>query len=187
LPFTSSIAPVSDGLLMSSYREGCPVGPADLRLVTLTYWGFDESPHTGELVIAAQYASDVVGVFRQLYEARFPIRRMELVEALGGSDEASMAADNTSAFNCRQVAGTARWSEHAYGRAIDVNPVENPHVTRGVAEPTAGAAFTNRADVRPGMIVAGDVATRAFAAIGWSWGGAWQSSKDYQHFSATGR
>jgi hypothetical protein len=102
---------------------------------------------------------------------------MELVEKFGGSDEASMAADNTSAFNCRRIAGTSRWSEHAYGRAIDINPVENPHVTAAI----------DRSQLRPGMIVADDVVVKAFAAIGWSWGGTWRSSKDYQHFSATGR
>jgi hypothetical protein len=99
-----------------------------------------------------------------------------------------MAANNTSAFNCRFVSGTARWSEHAYGRAIDINPVQNPYVSSsGRASPPAGAAYVDRSRRAPGMIHAGDAVVRAFAAVGWGWGGSWRGVKDYQHFSASGR
>ena len=134
-------------------------------------------------------ASDVVAVFRRLYRARFPIRRMVRVDAYRGSDRASMAADNTSGFNCRfaQAAGPRRWSEHAYGRAIDVNPVENPYVQGTRVSPPSGRAFANRSRPRPGMAVAGGVLVQAFAARGWAWGGRWAGTPDYQHFSTSGR
>ena len=113
----------------TSWHRGCPVALADLRLVTATYWGFDKRAHTGRIVVHRDVAADVLAVLRRLYAARFPIRRMVPVDAYGGSDFRSIEADNTSAFNCRYVDGTTRWSEHAYGRAIDLNPIENPYVT----------------------------------------------------------
>ena len=116
------------------------------------------------------------------------IRRIWLVDAYGSSDDRSLAANNTSAFNCRFVAGTTRWSEHAYGRAIDLNPVQNPYVSSsGHVSPPSGAAYVDRSKRAKGMIHAGDAVVRAFVAIGWGWGGYWGSPKDYQHFSATGR
>jgi hypothetical protein len=106
------------------------------------------------------------------------------VSAYGGDDDRSMAADNTSAFNCRFVGGTTRWSMHAYGEAIDVNPVENPYVRGSAVSPPAGRAYLDRARERKGMAVANGVLVRAFAAVGWKWGA---SFGDYQHFSTTGR
>ena len=127
-------------------------------------------------------------VFRRLYAARFPIRRMQPVARFGGSDDRSMAADNTSAFNCRYAVapGAKRWSVHAYGEAIDVNTVENPYLEGGRVLPPAGRAFTDRGHVRRGMAVAGGVLVRAFASVGWLWGGRWTGSPDWQHFSKTG-
>jgi hypothetical protein len=139
----------------------------------------------GSIVVRSTAARGVLSVFRRLYTARFPIRRLRLVEAYKGSDDASMAADNTSGFNCRLVPGTRRWSQHAYGLAIDINPVENPFVHSGVVDPPAGRRYLDRSRIRRGMVRSGDVVVRAFASIGWSWGGRW-SSPDYQHFSATG-
>jgi hypothetical protein len=167
-----------------SWRPGCPVPLSDLRVVDMTFWGFDGHPHRGELVLHVDVAWDVVGVFRTLYDARFPIRRMERVDRYGADDDASMAADNTSAFNCRPVTGsTDRFSIHSYGKAIDINTIENPYVSSDLGVlPPAGAAFTDRTDVRPGMVVAGDVVTRAFARIGFAWGGDWDDPTDYQHF-----
>ena len=190
-PFTGG-ATVIDGAtrarMTSSWRSGCPVPIADLRLVTVSHWGFDARPHAGELIVHADVAEGVLRAFRTAYEARFPIERIELVDVYGGDDDASMAANNTSAFNCRAATGSTRWSEHAYGRAIDINPVQNPYVLRaGGAQPPAGAAFLDRADVRPGMLTANDVVVTAFDALGWGWGGRWSRSKDYQHVSANGR
>src|SRR5262245_10343616 len=152
----------------------------------MSYWGFDGKPHRGGLVVSAGSASDVVKVFGRLYAARFPIRRMRPIAAYDGSDELSMAADNTSAFNCRYAVapGPRRWSVHAYGQAIDVNPVENPYLEGGRVRPRAGTAYTDRSRSRPGM--AEGTLVRAFLAVGWSWGGRWSATPDYQHFSATG-
>ena len=117
-------------------------------------------------------------MLRRLYAARFPIRRMVPVDAYGGSDFRSIEADNTSAFNCRPVEGTSRWSEHAYGRAIDLNPIENPYVyADGTTSHRASRPYLRRAPYRPGMAVEGGVVVRAFAAVGWAWGGRWSGSQ----------
>ena len=170
------------------WRPGCPVGPSQLRRLRLSYWGFDGARHTGELVASATAVRPLVTVFRELYRKRFPIRRMEPIDAFRGSDEASLAADNTAAFNCRYAVapGPKRWSAHAYGRAIDVDPLENPYLEGGRVHPKAGARYLDRGRVRPGMAVPGGVLVGAFATVGWSWGGRWTASPDYQHFSATG-
>jgi hypothetical protein len=118
---------------------------------------------------------------------RFPIRRIVPVDTYGGSDFRSIEADNTSAFNCRYVDGTRRWSEHAYGRAIDVNPIENPYVSGGATSHVASRPYVDRSRRRPGMAFEGGALVGAFDAIGWGWGGRWQSATDYQHFSASGR
>ena len=175
--------------MSDSWRPGCPVPIGDLRLLTLTHWGFDGKVHTGELVVHADVAGPVMDVFEALFVERFPIRRMELVDAYGADDDLSMAADNTSAFNCRSVTGTPGvWSEHSFGRAIDLNPIENPYISSGgTVLPPAGAAYTDRSRGAKGMILRGGAAVTAFASIGWEWGGDWTSPKDYQHFSATGR
>ncbi len=171
-----------------SWRPGCPVGLDDLRLVRARYVGFDGRAHTGRIVVHRDVADDVVTVLRRLYAARFPIRRMVPVDAYGGSDFRSIEADNTSAFNCRYVDGTTRWSEHAYGRAIDLNPIENPYVTSsGTTSHRSSRPYLRRSPYRPGMAVEGGALVRAFAAVGWSWGGSWSGARDYQHFSASGR
>jgi D-alanyl-D-alanine carboxypeptidase len=170
-----------------SWRPSCPVPLRDLRLLTLSHWGFDGRIHTGRLIVHRNVAQPIVGVFRSLYAARFPIRRMVPVDIYGGSDFRSIEADNTSAFNCRPVEGTTRWSEHAYGRAIDVNPIENPYVSGGRTSHAASRPYVDRARRRPGMAYQGGALVRAFDRIGWGWGGRWTSVEDYQHFSASGR
>jgi poly-gamma-glutamate capsule biosynthesis protein CapA/YwtB (metallophosphatase superfamily) len=166
----------------------CPVELTDLRLLTMRYVGFDGRAHTGQMVVHHRHARGLVGVFRELYEARFPIRRMQLIDAYGGDDNRSMAADNSSAYNCRTVADTSTFSDHAYGAAVDINPVENPYVTANGVLPAAGRRFVDvdrsrDAETARGVIVADDVAVRAFARIGWKWGGVW-NEPDYQHFYA---
>jgi hypothetical protein len=170
-----------------SWRRGCPVGLGDLRLLTLTHWGFDRRPRTGRLVVHEDVAPDLVQVFREPYAARLPIRRMVPVDAYGASDFRSIEADNTSAFNCRYVEGTTRWSNHAYGTAIDVNPIENPYVSGGRTSHRASRPYVARSPRRLGMAYEGGALVRAFDRIGWGWGGRWTSVKDYQHFSANGR
>jgi hypothetical protein len=186
--FTSSVSPVRWRDLRFSYRAGCPVPPRELRLVRVAHWGFDGRARVGSLVVNRRVAADVVAVFRRLHAARFPIRRMVPVSAYRGDDDASMAADNTSGFNCRAAVGstTGSWSMHAYGLAIDVNPVENPYLLGGRAQPPAGRRYVDRSRARPGMAVAGGVLVRTFASVGWGWGGRWRSP-DYQHFSTNGR
>jgi hypothetical protein len=174
--------------MASSWHPGCPVPIEDLRLLTLDYIGFDGRVHTGEMIVHRDVANDVVDVFGKLFRATFPIRRMRLIDDYGGDDDRSMAADNTSAFNCRPVTGGTSWSEHAYGRAIDVNPIQNPYVSdAGIVEPPAGASYVDRSVRGQGVIHAGDPVVDAFASVGWGWGGSWSNPTDYQHFSATGR
>jgi hypothetical protein len=187
-PFHAASAPVTAAMLGKSWHAGCPVGPSQLRRVYVTYVGFDGRAHRGELVVNAAVVGDVETVFSRLYAARFPIHRMRPVSSYGGSDDRSMAADNTSAFNCRYAVapGPKQWSVHAYGEAIDVNTVENPYLEGGRVLPPAGRAYLNRSRYRRGMAVAGGVLVRAFAAVGWLWGGRWTSSPDWQHFSKTG-
>ncbi|HSL58775.1 MAG TPA: M15 family metallopeptidase [Acidimicrobiales bacterium] len=173
---------------MVSWRPGCPVPYQDLRAVRVSHHGFDGADLEGELVIHADAVDDLESVFRRLWDERFPVERIRPVDEYGGSDDASMAANNTSAFNCRAVTGGTRWSEHAYGRAVDINPVQNPYVSsRGTVLPPAGAAHLDRSAVTPGLIREGDAVVAAFDAVGWGWGGRWTTIKDYQHFSANGR
>jgi hypothetical protein len=183
--FASSIVPVTAADLSASWRPGCPVGPDRLRLVSVTHVDFAGVPATGRIVVHADVADAVVAVFARLYELRYPVARMEPVEAYRGSDDASMAADNTSAFNCRRTTGGSSFSEHSYGTAIDVNPVENPYVKGSTVLPEAGRAFVER-NPAPGVVLAGDAVVQAFADHGFSWGGNWNSLKDYQHFSVSG-
>ena len=191
-PFRGSVTPLSPAVRATmtglSWKPGCPVSLDDLRLVRARYVGFDGRIHAGRIVVHRDVAADVVAVLRRLYAARFPIRRMTPVDAYGASDFRSIEADNTSAFNCRYVDGTTRWSEHAYGRAIDLNPIENPYVTASGTTSHAGSRpYLRRAPSRRGMAVEGGVLVEAFAAVGWSWGGRWTGDRDYQHFSASGR
>lgn len=188
-PFAAKVEHVTRAELPFSWRPGCPVAPSQLRRIRLDYVGFDGNRHTGVIVVNAAVVGAVTAVFKRLYAERFPIRRLQPVDAYRGSDERSMAADNTSGFNCRYAVapGPKSWSVHAYGEAIDVNPVENPYLEGGRVRPAAGAAFTDRAKVRRGMAVGGGALVQAFALAGWPWGGRWASSPDYQHFSANGR
>ncbi len=183
--FVSSIATVSATTLGSSYRPGCPVAPSSLRLVQVTYYNFSGTASTGELIVHADTAARTVAAFRQLYTQRFPVQRMQRVNAYrASSDEASMAENNTSAFNCRAKVGGTSWSEHSYGRAIDINPIQNPYVKGRTVLPSAGKQFTNRSLYKAGMLHStGGV--RPFTANRSYWGGTWSSLKDYQHFSTT--
>ena len=185
-PFVARVEQVTAADLPYSWHPGCPVAPAQLRRIRLSYIGFDGRRHLGELVVNAGVVPQVTAVFRTLYRVRFPIRRMRPIDAYHGDDDRSAAADNTSAFNCRRAVtnGAASWSMHAYGEAIDVNDVENPYFLGKRVIPPAGRAYTNRANVRPGMAVAGGSLVRAFATVGWGWGARFT---DYQHFSTNGR
>jgi hypothetical protein len=172
----------------SSWHPGCPVSLNRLRYLRVGSWGFDKRPHVGQMVVNRAVVRGVRRVFAILFAARFPIRHMWIVDRFGGSDYDSIQADNTSAFNCRDATGATRWSEHAYGEAIDVNPIENPYVfANHTTSHPASDPYLDRADVRPGMAVAGGRLVRAFTSIGWGWGGRWPPPTDYQHFSINGR
>jgi hypothetical protein len=188
-PFRWSARRVTAPELGKSWHQGCPVDPSSLRAIRLTFWGFDHASHTGTLVVNARVVPAVVGAFKGMYDARFPIRQIVPVAAYSGDDNKSMAADNTSAFNCRYAVsnGPKQWSMHAFGEAIDINTVENPYTLDGTVRPPSGQPYTHRSRVRPGMIVRGSEPVRAFSAVGWGWGGNWSSSPDYQHFSSNGK
>ena len=182
-PFVATVQPVTAERLGKSWREGCPVGPDQLRLVRMSVLGFDGRVHRGELVVAAAVTRDVVATFAELYHHRYPIERMVTVEKYDADDDASMAANNTSAFNCRPITGGTAWSNHSYGRAIDVNPVQNPYISgSGNVYPPNGAPYVDRTRTDPGLIHADDATVRAFEARGWEWGGYWDTPIDYQHF-----
>ena len=156
-----------------SWHPGCPVGLSDLRLITLAYRGFDGRDHTGRLIANRDAAAVLVAVFRRLY---------------AGDDFRSIEADNTSSFNCRAATGSTRWSNHAYGRAIDVNPIENPYVSGGTTSHSASRPYLDRARHLRGTAYEGGVLVEAFRSLGWGWGGSWSGSvRDYQHFSFNGR
>jgi hypothetical protein len=192
-PFEGSVttipAKARDRMKGVSWHDGCPVGLGALRRVNVTYVDFDGDRKRGRLVVHRSEASEILEVFERLYAKRFPFRRIEPVERYDGDDHKSMDADNTSAFNCRVVNGTSTWSQHAYGKAIDINPRENPYVTSsGHVSPPAGAQYTDRDDVRKGMVVESGPVVRSMQRIaGWKWGGDWNGTKDYQHFSENGR
>lgn len=186
-PYRWTVKPIDGALAQRmhySWRPGCPVPLRDLRYMTMTYVGFDGQPHTGEMVVHADSVNVVARVFKKLYDGRFPIRKMKLVDDYAGDDDRSMASDNTSAFNCRRVEGSTSWSMHAYGRAIDINPIENPYVHGGQVDPPSGKPYATRSPYRRGMV--NSLVIDAFKVQGWGWGGSFRTSKDYQHFSRSG-
>jgi hypothetical protein len=163
------------------------VAPHDLRYLRVSFWGFDRRPHRGELIVNAAVAHDIVRVFRDLYRARFPIEEMRVVSRSDLSAPPTGDGNNTTSFVCRHTIAGGSWSQHAFGLAVDIDPFHNPYVSRHVVVPERASAYANRGWRRPGMIVPGDVVVRSFAAIGWHWGGDWETLKDWMHFSQSGR
>lgn len=185
--FAASIEVIPpDVLARSSWTDDCPVTLDELRYVTVSHYGFDGRLHTGEMIVNAAVAEDVVGVFATLHEERFPIEQMRVTTLDEVDDHPTGDFNETGSFVCRSAVGSDNWSRHAYGLAIDVNPFNNPYVKDDLVIPELASAYANRDDLRPGMIVPGDVVTVAFAEIGWEWGGNWSTLKDWMHFSTTG-
>jgi hypothetical protein len=176
-----------------SWHKGCPVRFADLRVLSVSYWGFDGRRHTGRLVVNAKAVAPLTTVFRHLYALHFPIHHMRWRDTYGPSSGRPSDGDVTASFECRQAVpspctggtGTGSWSEHAYGQAVDLNPVENPYVGCGMTRDRTARRYIDRSRLRRGMVTPSVVA--AFRSVGWGWGGAWSgSTKDYMHFSASG-
>ena len=186
----SSITPKVKQRMISgnSYRAGCPVTLNQLAYLKMSYIGFDGKEHMGEMIVNKSVANEVVVIFKKLYQAKYPIRKMELVSNYNGSDYASIEADNTSSFNCRPVAGTNRWSNHSYGKAIDINPLENPYVSKSGHTAHKGSfKYLSRFRVsntpaQRALILRGDYIVGLFKSYGWRWGGDFKCCKDWQHF-----
>lgn len=165
-----------------SYPEGAEIQLSELRYLKLSYIDFDGVEQVGEMICNQAIAQDLLDIFRALYEARYPIRSIRLIDEFGGDDVASMEADNTSCFNYRVVAGTKTLSKHAKGLAVDVNPLENPYVRSSEVSPPAGAPYADRSKEFPHKIDTDDLCYRLFMEHGFTWGGSWRTVKDYQHF-----
>ncbi|MEX1262887.1 MAG: M15 family metallopeptidase [Actinomycetota bacterium] len=187
-----SIGPfLRDRLVGTNWHPGCPVGIADLRHVQVSYWNFEDRVRTGPLIVHEMVASDVLWVFRRLFRAGFPIHRIELPRAYRPPKRIDWfnTRNRTAAFNCRPATGNPdSLSQHSYGWAIDINPLQNPYVTSdGSVLRRAVKPYTDRSMHEPGMVHRTGVVVRSFARIGWEWGGDWVTLKDYMHFSLTGR
>lgn len=185
--FLWSIDPITPEVLArSSWVPECPVTLDELSYLTVTHFGFDQRFHTGEMIVNASVAEDIVDVFRQLHEARFPIEQMRVITKEEIDAHPTGDWNDTTSFVCRPAVGSTSWSQHAYGFAVDLNPFHNPYLKGDLVLPELASVYTDRDAVRVGMIVPGDVATEAFAGIGWGWGGNWSSLKDWMHFSQSG-
>jgi hypothetical protein len=196
-PFHSSIKPVPASVRTmvtkgGAWHKGCPVGFSDLRVLTVTYRGFDKHNHTGQLLVNKTAAGKLATVFHRLYVLHFPLRHMDLQSTYVPS-KYPKDNDGSGSFECRQAvpspctggSGTGSWSNHAYGLAVDINPVENPYVGCGMSRDPKAQSYRDRSRHRPGMITA--QVRKAFASIGWGWGGSWTgNTKDYMHFSVDG-
>jgi hypothetical protein len=196
--FQSSVDPLSPGVrsqLRSAgdWRPGCPVALSDLRVLTVTHWDFDGRRQTGQLVVNERAAGPLSRVFGQLYRLHFPIRHMQLSDAYGPVSGRPRDNDVSGSFECRQAVpspctggrGTGSWSMHAFGLAVDLNPVENPYVGCGQSHDPRAQRFRDRSRRREGMVTPKVV--QAFRSAGWGWGGSWAgNTKDYMHFSSTG-
>ena len=197
-PFHSSVEPLPKPVKAQLkaggfWHKGCPVALSDLRLLSVSYRGFDRRAHAGQLVVNERAARPLAGVFRKLYRLRFPIRHMRFEDAYGPRRNRPRDGDVSGSFECREAvpspcsggSGTGSWSMHAYGLAVDLNPVENPYVGCGQSRDPASRPYFDRSRHRRGMV--GRRVVRAFRSIGWGWGGAWTgNTKDYMHFSSTG-
>lgn len=183
-PAGSDVGPVTAAELGASWRPGCPVEPAQLRRVKVDHIGFDGQTHRGELIVHEDVVPEVITIFERLYRLRYPIEKIRTADHYpDADDEQSMEDDNTSALNCRGVPGSDHWSQHAYGRAIDLNPRLNPCVyATGSFQPRNAANYLDRSRTEPGLLHGGDPAVRAFTDRGWRWGGFWTAPIDYQHF-----
>jgi len=183
-PAVGTVKLVTAAELGASWRPGCPVEPGRLRRVYVEHVGFDGQTHLGELIVHEDLVPEVIAIFEKLYLLGYPVEKIRTVDHYpAADDELSMEDNNTSAFNCRGIPGTTRWSQHAYGRAIDLNPLLNPCIfARDEFQPHNAAAYLDRSRTDPGLLHATDPAVHVFTDRGWRWAGFWRSPIDYQHF-----
>ena len=170
----------------NSWRLGCPVGPKELRYIQVKHYNFKGTTTIGEIVIHKDISNQTVKIFKELYNIKYPIKQMRLVSDFGGSDWQSIEADNTSALNCRKVTSSkTKWSKHAYGKAIDINPIENPYISRSgkISHKKSQRYRTREPNRHKALLYKDSKAVKIFKKYGWRWGGDWNSIKDYQHFS----
>ncbi len=184
--FVSSMVSPPPALVLqrSSWEPDCPVDTSELAYLQVSFFGFDGEFHTGELLVNANYGDEMVSIFERLHELRFPIEQMVIVSNDDFGVPANAYTNNTSVFECRRSVASGRWSRHAYGDAIDINPFHNPYVAGSRVIPTLAGAYADRDRVDPGLVT--DEVVALFEDIGWGWGGGWERSKDWMHFSATG-
>ena len=187
--FSCTISPISADIKSrvlkgGSWHKGCPVALNKLSYLQLKYWDFKGKERVGELIVNSAISNRVCKVFGSLYNSGYPIRQMRLVSDFKANDDASMRADNTSAFNCRLMTGSkTKWSNHSYGLAIDLNPFENPYISKsGKVSPKEAVKFSKRVHTNKAVLLKDDLAVKAFLNEGFIWGGDWHSVKDYQHF-----
>jgi len=192
--FNASISPITPDIKKrmirgNSWKRGCPVPLSDLRYIRVVHHDFNYRDRVGELIVHKSVANEIVWIFEELYSIGYPIRQMRLVSDFGGNDWRSIEADNTSAFNCRRATGSKKWSKHAFGRAIDINPLENPYISRkGHISHKASLKYRRRVHKNSSpedraILLPRDEATLIFKNYGFKWGGDWRYTKDYQHFS----
>jgi hypothetical protein len=183
-PAAATIQPVTAADLGPSWHPGCPIDPRQLRRVEVNYIGFDDKVHRGDLIVHEDLAAEVVAIFEQLLQLRYPIDKIRTADNYpGADDELSMEDNNTSAYNCRDIPGTGRWSQHAFGKAIDLNALLNPEIDgTGAVQPKNAGPYLDRNRADPGLLHGGDPIVRALTDRGWRWGGDWRTPIDYQHF-----
>ncbi len=192
--FNSSISNITPDIKKrmvdgNSWRKGCPVALADLRYIQVDHLDFTDNISRGEMIVHKDVAEEVVDIFEELFNMNYAINQMRLVSDFNGNDWQSIEADNSSAFNCRKATGSKKWSKHSYGKAIDINPIENPYISKsGKISHKASLKYRKRvhkdlSNLKDrALLLPDDPATKAFKSYGWKWGGDWNTIKDYQHF-----
>lgn len=191
--FNANIYPITPNIKSRmirghSWNRECPTPLRDLRYIRVIYHDFNYIDRVGELIVHKSIANEIVWIFEELYTIGYPIREMRLISDFNGNDWRSIEADNTSAFNCRRATDSKKWSKHAFGRAIDINPLENPYISkRGHISHRASLKYRKRVhkDNSPedrAVLLPKDRATLIFKSYGFKWGGDWRYIKDYQHF-----
>lgn len=184
--FTAQISAIPEDMAINlrrfAWHPGCPVDINNLLYIRLSYWGFDNRPHHGVLIMNKIVASEVVAIFQALYQQHFPIARMQPISDFNGNDAAAMAANDTTGFDCRLITLGNNYSAHAYGTAVDINPLLNPYISGSVILPWQARKYVMRNPTYPGMITSQNTIYQIFHQKGWRWGGDWVELKDYQHF-----